>query len=145
LHLCPYAVAAVLLPPSFSPPGDRDPGCPLGSRRAPTQTGRFSCRVGAGSPCWQITESQHGRGWKGPPWVTQPNPDVCAQGTEHRAAVARSGWCFQALEDGRLVFLRTARGAFLSLGWGEKLGKVLLRKSRAVHWVSDPIPGVSVL
>jgi len=33
----------------------------------------------------RITESQHGRGWKGPLWVTQPNP-LPQQGHPEQAA-----------------------------------------------------------
>jgi len=40
------------------------------------------------SPRHRITESQHGRGWKGPLWVTQPNP-LPKQGHLRQAAQDR--------------------------------------------------------
>jgi len=45
------------------------------------------------SPSDRITESQHGRGWQGPLWVTQPNPcpSRVTQSRLHSTA-GRRGW-----------------------------------------------------
>jgi len=39
-------------------------------------------------PTLEVTESQNGRGWKGPLWVTQPNP-LPKQGHLQQAAQHR--------------------------------------------------------
>ena len=49
----------------------------------------------------RITESQHGRGWQGPLWVTQPNP-LPKQGHPEQGAQHRGQAGLEYLQRGRL-------------------------------------------
>ena len=71
-------------PSSHPPPAH--PACV--SKGAPQLPGRHQRAKGSGGICPTITGSQHGRGWQGPLWVTQPNP-LPKQGHPEQAAQHR--------------------------------------------------------
>ena len=52
-------------------------------------------------PSFSITEFQHGRGWQGPLWVTQPNP-LLKQGHPEQAAQHRVQGGLEYLQRRRL-------------------------------------------